>query len=140
MIDKRKQGKRNKAAGAAFERLVRADLEARGFFVCKWMNQVDLMQNRLIAAKHKFNFFTKVMTIGTGFPDFIAFSRASNGLYTMCGVECKGGSCKSSTYLDAEEKAKAKWLLEHNVFDSINIAVKKKEGRKIVPDYIPFEQ
>ena len=40
-IDKRKQGKKNKASGSRFELKVRKDLESKGWIVAKWMNNVD---------------------------------------------------------------------------------------------------
>jgi len=40
--NKVKQGKRNKAQGAAFELRVRKDLEEKGWIVSKWQNQVEL--------------------------------------------------------------------------------------------------
>lgn len=41
MISKSQQGKKNRLSGAAFERRVRADLEAKGWIVDKWTNNVD---------------------------------------------------------------------------------------------------
>ena len=134
--DKRKQGKRNKQAGAVWESKVRANLESKGFIVCKWHNQVDLDLDKIVPAKHKFNFFTKVMSLGSGFPDFIVYKLTNEplGLYDVIGVECKAG-IKGNCYLDKTEKAKVKWLLTHNVFSTILIATKKKVGRRIVPEY-----
>ena len=41
-MDKKKQGKKNKASGARFELKVREDLEKKGWIVDKWSNNVDL--------------------------------------------------------------------------------------------------
>ncbi len=54
--------------------------------------------------------------------------------YIVMGVEAK-----SNGYLDKIEKAKCQWLLANKVFNKILIAKKKKEGRKIVPEYIEFK-
>jgi len=83
MINKKTQGKKNRQAGARFERKVRKDLESEGFVVDRWTNQVsDYPENninkppkeredrKLIPARsNRFNMRT------TGFPDFICFHR-----------------------------------------------------------------
>jgi len=125
MVDKQKQGKKNKAAGKVFEAKVRADLESKGWIVCKWANQVDLEKGKLCPVKPKFNPFTKsIIYSGTGFPDFVCFKMYL--LYPLCfevmGVECKGG--KINKYLDKEEKAKCKWLLDSKIFGTIVIATR----------------
>ena len=86
MTDKKKQGKKNRAAGSRFELKVRKDLEDKGWICSKWMNNVsdfpesninlpsDEREDReMIPAKHKFRGPGIPMAIGTGFPDFIAF-------------------------------------------------------------------
>jgi len=40
IIDKKKQGKRNRESGRRFELKVRKDLEEKGWVCSKWMNQV----------------------------------------------------------------------------------------------------
>ena len=40
-ISKKKQGKKNRAAGARFELKVRSELEKDGWTVSKWQNQVE---------------------------------------------------------------------------------------------------
>ena len=128
MIDKRKQGKRNKINGANWELKVRADLEAKGYIICKWHNQVDLELNKLVPAKHKFNFFTKVMSLGSGFPDFIIYKLDSfySDSYKIIGVECKCGK-----YLDKLEKEKCSWIIENKIFSKILIAKKSKKRGEI---------
>ncbi len=71
-IDKKTQGKQNRAAGARFELKVRKDLEDNDWVVSKWMNNVRLDKDYcgLIPAKHKFRGVGIPMAIGTGFSDF----------------------------------------------------------------------
>jgi hypothetical protein len=120
------RGKRSKAAGARFELKVRNVLESDKWIVDKWTNNVDLEKGLLVKAKRKFNPFSKVMTIGTGFPDFIAF-RKSDKDYEIIGVEAK-----SNGWLDQDEKAKCKWLLEKGVFSKILICKKGVKCGEIV--------
>jgi len=100
--NKKTQGKRNRAAGARFERKVRLDLEEKGWIVDRWNNNVELERiygedilkkkvkvdkivwkennkvydegfiGKLVPAKSRFNMRT------TGFPDFICF-KTRNG-------------------------------------------------------------
>ena len=160
-LDKLKQGKKNRASGVAFERRVRKDLESKGWIVDKWSNNVEffkdtipqknspydkeIISGKLIPAKRKYNPFNKVMAIGTGFPDFIAFSNVKkNGkefftqfdglrLFQIIGVEAK-----SNGYLTKEEKEKCKWLIENNIFHKILIASKGKKRGEII--YKNFEK
>jgi len=129
-----KQGKKSKAKGGTFELLVRKNLEEKNWIVDKWTNNLDLDTQRIIPAKRKFNPFNKVMTIGTGFPDFIAFQN-SNDKYDLIGVEVKVNGT-----LSKEEKEKCKVYLEKKVFREILIAKKKKEKNKIYVEYINFEE
>ena len=94
------------------------------------------------------------MAIGVGFPDFICFRfikeekevLSSTGtfyptikeiesvsriklLYEAIGVEAK-----SNKYLDKEEKAKVKWLLENKIFSKILVAYKGKSGEILYKD------
>ncbi len=151
------QGRKNKQAGALWERKVRADLE-KNWIVCKWHNNVELpkrklnseedfeeypiseLSGKLIPAKRKYNPFKRAYSIGTGFPDFIAY-KMNNWFegeprieYEVIGVEAK-----SNGYLDKQEREKCKWLLENKIFSKILIAKKKKEGRKVVVEYIDFQ-
>jgi hypothetical protein len=163
--EKRKQGKRNKINGAKFENLVRKDLESKGWIVSKWNNNVEFLDvkevvrdskiednlikldwAKLVPAKRKFNPFNKALSIGTGFPDFIAFfprnpdiipqlgigdSKEFNGQETIIGVEAK-----SRGYLDKEERKKCEWLIENKIFSKIIIAMKDGKGIK----YKEFEK
>ena len=140
-VDKRKQGKRNKLAGAAWELKVREDLEDKGWFVAKFHNNVDLEIGTMYPAKHKFNFFTKVMSLGSGFPDLIAW-RPAEMIYTLYQPEYEviGVECKLNGYIDPEEKKKCIWLIKQKVFSKILIAKKIQSGRKMIPNYTAIEK
>jgi len=152
-----KQGKKNKAAGAVFELKVRKDLEANGWIVDKWSNNLECVkfdndegnfsgEIKIIPAKRKFNPFNKVMAIGTGFPDFIAFKRTykpyksmknEDGIYVeVC--EVIGVESKINSYLNKTERKKCKWYLDNRVFSKILIASKERQGRKIIVKYKEF--
>lgn len=129
------KGKKSRASGLSFEARVRADLEEKGWVVAKWPNQVDLNERKIIPAKRKFNPFSRVMTIGTGMPDFVCFKGNENGGYIVWGVEVKvNGS------LDREEKEKCAFLLDNKIFSEVVIARKKKTGRFIEVEYVFFRE
>lgn len=96
MIDKVKQGKRNRINGAIFEKRVRLDLESKGWIVSKWQNNVDLNINTNQDRNKEFDIGNGVKaktlvyyppkygkcvpakmgrfrTNQSGFPDFIAY-------------------------------------------------------------------
>ena len=129
---KRTQGRKNRAAGARFELKVRNSLENDGWYVDKWTNNVDLQEGKLIKAKRKFNPFSKVIMMSSGFPDLICFKRTGN-LYEIIGVEAKANG-----WLDKEEKEKCKWLLENEVFSRVLIAKKGKKRGEI--EYADFKE
>lgn len=104
IVDKVKQGKKNRASGSRFELKVRKDLESKGWIVSKWMNNVKFTDaewhgklpnwfGELIPAKHKFRGPGIPMAIGTGFPDFIAFqivedrSECADSLVISCDLK-----------------------------------------------------
>ena len=133
------QGKLNRASGARFELKVRKDLEAKEWITDKWTKNVDLEKQELIPAKRKFNPFNKVMSIGTGFPDFIGFKRIvieekkeDYQAYKVIGVEAK-----SNGTLDKTEKQKCEFLLKNNIFKYIIIAKKGEKRGEI--KYLNFE-
>jgi len=148
-----KRGKTSRAAGSRFELKVRRDLEDKGRVVDKWNNNVDLPsrgdsskddsgepsgepeEGKLIIAKRKFNPFSKVMTIGTGFPDFISIKHIHDGLYSVIGVEVK-----MNGFLSKIEKEKCAWYLKNKIFGSIWIAKAIKHGRKTDVEYIDFKE
>lgn len=129
MIDKTKQGKKNKESGRAFELKVRRDMESKGYFVSKWANNVE--GGIVIPAKHQFNFYSKVMTMGTGFPDFIAYKKVD---WLPAGYNVVGVEAKSNGYLDKSEKEKVKILLDIEVFDFILVAYKGDKRGEILYD------
>ena len=160
-INKKTQGKKNRAAGARFELKVRHDLESKGWIVDKWSNNVEFRApnakevgealqltgsgfsaqkvGKLIPAKRKYNPFKKVMAIGTGFPDFVAFKRSFqydkivNPHYPKCpDAEVMGVEAKSNGYLDPKERAKCKWLLDNNVFSKVLVVRKGKKRGEII--------
>ena len=142
------RGKKSKTAGTAFELFVRKDLESKGWIVDKWSNNVDLENNKLIPAKHKFRGIGIPMALGTGLPDFLVFRKIElpcslcnnevrllkDKLYEVIGVEAK-----TNGYLDKVEKEKCKWLLKNNIFSKILIAKKIKIKNKIHVEYKEFE-
>ena len=125
-----KKGKESRASGAQFEARVRKDLEGKGWIVDKWSNNLD--EGKIVPAKRVFRRFKAnmgVMTIGTGFPDFICFQKMGEN-YKIIGVEVKVGGM-----LSKEEKEKCAWYLEKEVFSEILIAKKVKEKNKIRVEY-----
>jgi hypothetical protein len=153
------RGRKSRAKGQKFEAKVREELEALGWVVSKWMNTVDYDKlgnmGKLVPAKRKYNPFSKVLSIGTGFPDFICFRRVKNQTneetiegtvipeskkidknderFDVIGVEAKGNG-----YLDKIEKGMCIWLLQNKIFSRILIARKAKERGKI--EYTDFEE
>ncbi len=128
------RGKRSRAAGQRFETKVRENLESMGWVVSKWMNTVDYEKNKLVPAKRKYNPFFKALSVGTGFPDFIAFKKKGEKSFEVIGIEVK-----KQGYLDKIEKGMCFWLLENKIFSRILIAKGKKNGRKIEIEYVDFK-
>ncbi len=131
---RRQQGRLNRAAGARFELKVRNELEEQGWIMDKWTNNVDLEESKLVKAKRKYNPYKKVLGIGTGFPDFIAFKRKGKN-YEIIGIEAK-----RKGLLDKSEKEKCTWYLKNKIFSKILIAKSVREGRRINVDYIDFKK
>ena len=126
-----KKGKSARQQGAQFELRVRKDLESKGKIVDKWTNNVDLENQKVVPAKRKFNPFSKVMTIGTGFPDFVSIKNVDKNLFSVIGVECK-----MNGKLSKEEKEKCAFYLKDKIFSQIWIAKKgKKRGEIIYEDF-----
>ncbi len=129
------KGKKSKSSGSLFELKVRKDLEEKGWIVVKWSNNID--ENKIIPSKRIFKRFNKnmgVMTIGTGFPDFLAFQKI-NEYYKVIGVEVK-----SNGLLQKIEKEKCSWYLKNKVFSEIIIAQKDKIKNKIYIKYENFSE
>ena len=117
-IDKKEQGRKNRNRGNTFERSTRNNLEKLGFIVCKWNNTIK--DDKIVSAPHKYNPFTKIMTIGNGFPDFIAYKKEENN-WKIIAVEAK-----YAKYLDKNEKEMCDWYLKHGIFDKIYISYSQK--------------
>jgi len=136
------KGHKNRVSGAEFERRVRKDLEEKGWIVDKWSNQV--IDNKLVAARHKWNGPNRPMVFGTGFPDFVCFKKIEKdkvpGLIQYKTYEVVGVESKSNGTLTKEEKEKCRWLLDNDVFNQIRIAEKTKVKNKIVIVYHNFEE
>lgn len=125
-----KRGKKNRSSGARFELKVRNIMEKEGWIMDKWTNNVDLKEDKLIKSRRKYNPFSKVLSIGTGFPDFIGFRLAKEN-YEVIGVEVKANG-----WLDRSEKEKCWWYLEKKIFSKILIAKRGKKKGEI--EYINF--
>ncbi len=159
-MNKRTQGKKNRAAGVRFELRVRKDLEEKGWIVSKWMNNVGLQKEnsidvcgipvegggfiygKLISAKHRFRGPGIPMSIGTGFPDFIAYSffvekidenlnKNLSGITSTMHPDIIGIEVKSNSYLDKEEREKCNWLIQNKIFSKILIASKGEKRGEI---------
>ena len=134
-----KRGSVSKGAGGAFELRVRKDLEEKGWIVDKWSNNIDLASGvgKLVPCKRVFKRFgvgKGVMTIGTGFPDFVCFERRGE-LFKVIGVEVK-----MNGKLSREEKEKCAWLLERGIFSEILVArkIQERKGGRIRVEYLDF--
>lgn len=128
-----KKGRSSRARGARFELKVRADLEKQGNVVDKWTNNIDLEKGEIISAKRKFNPFSKVLTIGTGFPDFICIKKISEEFHRVTGVEVK-----INGILSKEEKEKCRFYLRNGIFSKIWIAKQGEKRGEI--EYIDFAE
>lgn len=151
MIDKKKQGKKNRKKGKTFEMEVRRDLESKGWIVTKWSNNLKQISDdpedgkgyEMIPAKPQYNpFFKRIIGEGSGFPDFIAFTPFTVNFYTGQGVITKvvkysmmAVECKTDGYLKKEERDKCDWYLKMGIFSQINIAKKDSEGGIKYEDY-----
>lgn len=130
-------GKKSKLKGGQFELRVRNDLEKKEWIVDKWTNNIDLELKKVIPAKRKMGFINKnmrIMTIGTGFPDFIAFQLMDEKNYQIIGIEVK-----TNGKLSKIEKEKCKFYLEKRIFNQIWIAKKTKEKNRIKVVYEEFK-
>ena len=127
-----RRGSKSRSGGGVFELRVRKDLIEKGWIVDKWSNNLDLGSGEMHPAKRKFNPFSKVMTIGTGFPDFVCFEKRGD-LYKVIGVEVK-----MNGNLSRVEKEKCAWYLENGIFSEILIAGKIKEKNRVHIEYVDF--
>lgn len=139
------QGRLARAAGAAFELLVRDDLLDGGWIVAKWSNNLFTFNKapfsprcklRMGAAKHKFG-PQGPLALGTGFPDFVCFDKIVD---TTWGYDVIGVESKINGTLTAIEKEKCRWYLKNKIFNKILIAEKTKVKNRIVIKYHDFEE
>lgn len=122
-----KQGKRNRANGAAFERKVRLMLSTEGFIVSKWQNNIDL--DRMIMHAARWNRFN---ALSTGFPDFVAMKMLNiYGAYRVIWVEAK-----MNGLLKPEEKAKMQFMEDCGMECWIAYDEKGKVAFRKFVDYI----
>ena len=116
MTDYKKQGRLNRAHGAAFELRTRKEFEKIGWIVTKWHNNVDLQTDEITQAKNHY-IPGRGLTMGKGFPDFLMFREKEvnegGSLYQLMFVECK-----LNNKLCKEEKQKMQVLknLGYNCF------------------------
>jgi hypothetical protein len=132
-------GAKSRSGGGQFEARVRKDLEEKGWIVDKWSNNLNLDTGEMGPAKRRFARFRKdmgVLTIGTGFPDFVCFEKRGD-LFKVIGVEVK-----TNGTLSRVEKEKCAWYLERGIFSEILIASKIQEvkGGKIRIEYVDFSE
>jgi len=130
-----KSGKKSKAKGGQFELRVRNNLVEKGWTVDKWSNNIDLGKGEMHPAKRKYNPFSKAMTIGTGFPDFVAFQLMDEGRYNVIGVEVK-----TNGNLSRIEKEKCAWYLKNKTFSEIWVAKKVKEKNRVRVEYVDVKE
>lgn len=107
--------KKARASGAKFELKTREVLEKAGWVVSKWNNNIDLVNEKIVKAKPKFNPFTKTLMMnGQGFPDYIAFRLVVHeevpGLVHWPTYHIRLIECKQNGYLTPEERKKCQIL------------------------------
>ncbi len=162
-INKIKQGRRNRINGSNFERLVRKDLESKGWIVSKWQNNIETGSDKtgwLVKSLWKMipSKASRFRLSTTGFPDFIVLKDIqvigiSEDAFTFPELEMrkvdpyKGTfnlkdiifvECKINGTLSKEEKEKVKWYLENNVCSKFLVASKYKEENRIKIKYEEF--
>lgn len=164
-----KRGEKARRNGGEFERRVRKDLEEKGWIVDKWSNNIKITDGfegpripenewSIILAKHRMGKNGRILCLGTGFPDFIAFKNVkviddfeahsfsmgndfgidyeiknSHFEYQIIGVEAKMNGILSKV-----EKESCQWYLDKGVFSKILIAEKTKLKGRVVIKYHDF--
>ncbi len=94
-----------------------------------------MLEGKVVSCKRVFKRFGAgkgVMSIGTGFPDFVCFERRGD-LFKVIGAEVK-----MDGKLGREEKLKCAWLLEKGIFSEILVASKIKEKGRVKVAYVYF--
>lgn len=150
VIDCKKQGKKNRAAGQIFENRVRIDLEKKGWIVDRWTMNVEIYDAplqvgfkiipnqicKLIPAKPKIRmaktmqgFLPVLMNTYTGFPDFVCYKPNYDEIEHVMDYDVQAVECKINGKLSKIEKQKCSWMLKNGIFMKILIA--SKDGRKI---------
>lgn len=109
MIDYHKLGKDNRKIGLEFENKVRIDLEDN-YIVAKLTNNIDVEKGCFVKAKQKF-IGGRVAGLGSGFPDFIAFSPRTVNKEKITGYNLIFVEAKRNGRLKPEEKKKMQFLL-----------------------------
>ena len=145
-IDKSTQGKRNRLAGADFERRTKKHLQEFGWIVDRWTNNVELPHEKFVAINENQNpCNSKIFVSGkcipaksnrfntrtNGFPDFFAYK---------LGLKFNFIECKINGRLDKTEKLKAQWYLDNNYCDKFFIAYKTIENGKVHVNLKEFNQ
>lgn len=125
--DWRAQGKKNKIAGAKFEKKIRDDFIGEGWMVDKWSCNVDLDSEEIVPTKHHY-IPGRGSTLGHGFPDFIVFRvreyTAQGPLYEIMFVECK-----MNGKLKKEEKEKCRVMQIHGYIVKIAYVDESQDNR-----------
>ncbi len=157
-----KEGKANRAKGMRFELKVRKDLEAKGWIVDKWTNNVEIqatgsMGEIIVAKMHPAKSFRGI-TRQNGFPDFMAFRSVLDkfskyrsqfpliqigreNLINDMENEVKeiyeviGVEVRMNGKLKKVEKEKCQWYLDNNIFSVIKIASKGEKGEIVYKEY-----
>jgi len=76
-----------------------------------------------------------VMTIGTGFPDFVCFQKMKDGFFKVIAVEVK-----MNGKLSRVEKEKCQWYLDNGIFSGILVAGKIKKKNRVRVEYVDVEK
>ena len=132
VTDFKKQGKKNRAQGASFEKRVFEDLKSKGWTVSRWPNKI--IENELVQAKAKW-INGRVIGMNSGFTDFFAtkltlMTKEHGQLYENIGIECK-----INNTLDKKEKDQLEFYLKNKIFSKILIASKEKVKGRIKINY-----
>lgn len=154
--EKVKQGKRNRAAGADFERRTRKNLEEKGWMVSKYQNNLnyefidDNFNGDYVSIPAR---ASKFRLSSTGFPDLITYKiigckycMEELGLSETEDIETSEHKlfdvqfyeCKVNGQLSKEERQKAKWYLDNNHCSKFYIVSKQKVKNRIHIIYTDF--
>ncbi len=160
MVDYKKQGKKNRATGAAFELRVRKDLESKGWVVDKWSNNVEFDKNESTVNPELSEFkgivrkefaggqWIKKITYGKLVPAKNKWAGPNRPMMMGAGfpdfschfinevtMDIIGVEAKSNGRLSKQEKEKCRWYLDNKIFSKILIAFKTKKKNRIKVNY-----